>query len=407
MRLSSFIAKRYLISKKSHNAINIISAISVGGICIGAAAMVIVLSALNGITALVLSLYNTFDPDIKILPREGKTFVADGTFFKKIKDDPSVAHYSSVLEEKALVKYEEKQAIATLKGVDDAFKDLCRFDTVITAGQYKLKDDSSMALAVVGAGIARKLNLTLDESGFSYPMHIYVPKKDKVAMITPDDAFNIGITFPSGVFNLNDDFDYKYVVMPLDFVQGMLGKKSNEVSSVELSLKPGSDAAKISQQLSATLGNAYILKTRFQLNEVLFKTLSSEKWWTFLILAFILLIGTFNVIGSLTMLIIEKKKDIGILANMGADRSLIRSIFMTEGFFITAIGAVSGITLGVLVCWLQQQFKLVPFSEGFVVDSYPIQMQPYDILFIFLTVMVIGFAAAYYPVRVFSRKYFA
>ena len=406
MILSNFIAKRYLISKKSTNAINIISVISILGITVGAAAMVIVLSALNGITALVLSLYNTFDPDIKIIPAQGKSFQVTEQFISKIKNDPAIAHYSFVLEEKALIKYNEKQTVVTLKGVDENFEKLSRFDTVISAGKYQLQGDSSSPCAVIGAGIAQKLNIDIDPTGFTYPLHIYIPKKDKVAMITPEDAFNIGIASPSGIFNLNDDFDYKYVVLPLYYVQELLSN-SNGISAIEISLKNKSDLETVTDQLKNSLGNSFTVRSRFELNEVLFKTLRSEKWWTFLILAFILLIGTFNVIGSLTMLIIEKKKDIGILSTMGADTSLIRNIFMKEGFFITIIGCLAGISIGVLVCWVQLKFKLVPFSEGFVVDSYPIEMQVYDILFIFLTVMAIGFAAAWYPVRVFTKKYFS
>ena len=406
MILSNFIARRYLISKKSTNAINIISVISILGITVGAAAMVIVLSALNGITALVLSLYNTFDPDIKIIPTQGKSFPVTEQLIHKIKNDPAIAHYPVVLEEKALVKYNEKQTVVTLKGVDENFEKLSRFDTVISSGKYILYGDSSIPCAIVGAGIAQKLNITIDGTGFTYPLHIYIPKKDKVAMITPEDAFNIGIASPSGIFNLNDDFDYKYVVLPLNYVQELLSK-NNEISAIELSLKNKSDLESVTDQLKNSFGNSFMIKSRFELNEVLFKTLRSEKWWTFLILAFILLIGTFNVIGSLTMLIIEKKKDIGILATMGADTSLIRNIFMKEGFFITIIGCLAGISIGVLVCWVQLKFKLIPFSEGFVVDSYPIEMQVYDILFIFITVMTIGFAAAWYPVRVFTKKYFS
>ncbi|HEY6161684.1 MAG TPA: ABC transporter permease, partial [Bacteroidia bacterium] len=288
MRLSNFIAKRYLVSKKSTNAINIISAISVVGICIGSAAMVIVLSALNGITALVLSLYNTFDPDLKVLPAQGKTFAAEQQLIQKIKNNSSITQLSLVLEEKALVKYDDKQAIVTIKGVDDNFQKLCRFDTVVTAGKYLLQTDST-ALAIVGAGIARKLNVTLSETGLSYPLQIYVPKKDNVAVITPEDAFNTGITYPAGVFNLNDDFDFKYVIMPLAYTQDLL-EKSGQVSAVELSLQPGSDPEKTANELKEALGGNYTVKTRFELNEVLFKTLRSEKWWTFLILAFILLI---------------------------------------------------------------------------------------------------------------------
>lgn len=406
MRLSNFIAKRYLISKKSTNAINIISVISVLGIMVGAAAMVIVLSALNGITALVLSLYNTFDPDLKIIPSQGKSFALTEQVISKLKNDPAIAHFSFVLEEKALVKYDEKQTVVTIKGVDENFSTLSRFDTVISSGRYILYGDSSTPCAIVGAGIAQNLSINIDETGFTYPLHIYIPKKDKVAILSPEDAFNIGIVSPAGIFNLNDDFDFKYVVLPLDYVQELLGK-TNEISAIEIALKNKNEVGAVTEKLKNTLGTNFSFKTRFELNEVLFKTLSSEKWWTFLILAFILLIGTFNVIGSLTMLIIEKKKDIGILATMGADTSLIRNIFMKEGFFITIIGCFAGIGLGLIVCWAQMQFKLVPFSEGFVVDSYPIQIQLYDIFFIFLTVMAIGFAAAWYPVRVFTKKYFS
>lgn len=405
MRLSTFIARHYLVSKKSHNAINIISAISVGGICIGSAAMVIVLSALNGITTLVLSLYNTFDPDIKIFPAEGKTFVADSILTGKIKNNISVASYSLVLEEKALVKYHEKQAIVTLKGVDDEFPRLNGFDTVVNTGTYLLHNDS-VPMAVVGAGIAHKLDIMLGEHSLSYPLQVYLPKKNNTALIAPEDAFNIGLAYPAGIFNLNDDFDYKYMIVPLSFAQELLDKKS-EVSAMEISLKQKDDPTSIASELKQILGKKFSVKTRYELNEILFKTLRSEKWWTFLILAFILLIGTFNVIGSLTMLIIEKKKDIRTFTVMGADTSLIRNIFMQEGFFITVIGAVSGILLGIMVCWLQIRFKLVPFSEGFVVDAYPVKIIFSDIFLIFITVMLIGFFAAWYPVRLFAKKYFA
>jgi lipoprotein-releasing system permease protein len=405
MNLSGLIARRYLVSKKSHNAINIISGISVAGICIGSAAMVIVLSALNGITALVLSLYNTFDPDIKVMPSAGKTFPVQEVLLSSLKNNPSVIRYSEVLEEKALVKYNDKQTIVTLKGVDQEFEKISRFDTVVKAGRYLLEADSA-PLAIVGGGIAAELDLMPDEHGFSFPLHIYIPKKGNQAVVNPEDAFHTGITYPSGIFNLNDDFDYKFMIMPLHYVQELL-EKSNEVSALEISLREGTDADAFAADLQKKLGGHYTVKTRYELNDVLFKTLSSEKWWTFLILAFILLIGTFNVIGSLTMLIIEKKKDIGILASMGADRALIRNIFMKEGFFITLIGAASGIVLGISVCLLQMEFKLIPFSEGFMVDAYPVKLIWTDIAFIFGTVMSIGFLASWYPVRLFTRRYFS
>jgi len=402
MSLSSFIARRYLISKKSTNAINIISFISVAGICVGTMAMVIVLSALNGITALVFSLYNSFDPDIKILPAEGKSFAVT----EKILSDLKGMNYSFVLEEKALLRHGDQQTIATIKGVDDNFKNLARFDTVIFSGQYKLSSDSNI-FCVLGAGVAAKLNVSPGIDEYSSPVQIYFPKKENTGVINPEDAFNTGIAYASALFSLNDDFDYTYVLLPLDYVRELLQKNENDVSAIELTAPVGKTPDELKAELQTKLGNNFKIKTRYELNEILFKTMQSEKWWTFLILAFILLIGTFNVIGSITMLIIEKKKDIGILSNMGADETLIRKIFMTEGFFIALIGALGGLLLGLLVCFLQLQFKLIPFNEGFLVDAFPIKIMPMDVVYTFVTVMSIGFFAAWYPVKVFTKKYFA
>jgi lipoprotein-releasing system permease protein len=401
LKLSTFIAKRYLISKKSHNAINIISAISVAGICIGTMAMIIVLSAFNGITALVLSFYNSFDPDIRITPVQGKTFVADSSFIDALKRNKEITAYTLTLQEKALLKYNDKQVIATIKGVDENFSRLSSFDTVIVEGSYKLTENNQ-SYAILGAGIAHRLEISAGGAGFFTPLHIYIPKAGNDAVVNPEDAFYSDIIYPAGIFSLNDDFDSKYVLLPLNFVRKLL-LTSNKVSAVEIAVNNKEEAPAIAQALKKQLGTKYVIKTRFQQNEVLFKTLQSEKWWTFLILAFILLIGTFNIIGSITMLIIEKKKDINILVSIGADQQLIRRIFLTEGFCITIIGAVSGLLIGLLICWLQVTYKFVPFNEGFVVDAYPIRVNPLDILYIFSTVMTIGFLAAWYPVRLLTK----
>lgn len=402
MKLSTFIAKRYLVSKKSHNAINIISAISVGGVCIGTMAMVIVLSAFNGITALVLSFYNSFDPDIRVTAQQGKTFVIDSTLIAKLKQNDKIKTYALTLQEKALLKYNDKQVIATIKGVDENFKDLARFDTVVVEGAYKLTEDNQN-YAILGSGIAHKLEISVGSAGFFTPLHIYIPKPGNDAVINPEDAFYADIIYPSGIFSLNDDFDSKYVLLPLNYVRRLL-LSNNKVSAIEIAVKNKTEAAIVEKQLKQQLGNRFLIKTRFQQNEVLFKTLQSEKWWTFLILAFIVLIGTFNIIGSITMLIIEKKKDISILISMGADAPLIRRIFLTEGFCITIIGVVSGMLLGLFICWLQIHYKFVPFNEGFVVDAYPIRVKPADLIYIFFTVMSIGFLAAWYPVKLLTKR---
>ena len=403
MNLSLFIAKRYLISKKSHNAINIITFISIAGVCIGTMALIIILSAFNGISDLVFGLYNTFDPDIKITPTEGKTFLPDSVAFGKIKKLDGVAYYTEVLQENALLKFDDKQVIATIKGVSDDFVKMTRLDTVIREGQFLLQSDS-VNYAVLGYGIARRLNLSMTD--FMHPLEIYVPKRGNKSYLNPEDAFTIRSVEVSGIFSLNDDFDFKYSIIPLSLARNLLDRK-NELSAVEIGLKAGVDKEKIKNEIENILDHVswYDIKTRYEQNEVLFKTINSEKWWTFLILAFILVIATFNVIGSLTMLIIEKKKDIQTLMFLGADKNLIRKIFMREGLMITITGAISGLLLGLLLCWIQMKFKLVPFSEGFIVDSYPVKIIPMDLVLVFACVMLIGFFAAWYPVRIFTKKF--
>lgn len=402
MNLPLFIAKRYLVSKKSHNAINIISAISVVGVCIGTAALVIVLSAFNGISDLVLSLYNSFDPDIKITITEGKTFVPDSITFQKIKNLDGVAYYTEVIQENVLLKYNDKQCIATIKGVTDDFVTMTRLDTLLRDGKFLLGNDTS-SFAVVGAGIAEKLGLSVND--YFNPIEIFSPKRENVAVVNPADAFNIRYTYCSGVFAINEDFDSKYALLPILFVKSFLGYK-NELTAVEIGLMNSTNKESVQKEIKKLLGENFSVKSRFEQNAVLFKTIKSEKWWTFLILAFILIIATFNVIGSLTMLIIDKKRDITTLSNLGADVKLIRKIFLAEGVFITLIGAVSGLLLGILVCFLQQKFKFVPFSKGFIVDAYPVQVMPMDMLYVFLTVMLIGLFAAWYPVKIFTKRNF-
>lgn len=406
MNLSLFIARRYLISKKSHNAINIITLISIVGVCIGTMALVIVLSAFNGISDLVFGLYNTFDPDIKITPAAGKTFAPDTVLFGKIKNMDGVVYYTETLQENALLKYGDKQVIATIKGVSDDFVKMTRLDTVTREGEFYLEDVNEDALpvyySVLGYGIARRLDIAL--GNFVNPLEIYVPKRGKVSSLNPEEAFHIRAVEVAGIFSLNDDFDYKYCILPLALSRQLLDKPA-EVSAIELGLSETVSKENTKAEIEKILGASFEVKTRYEQNEVLFKTINSEKWWTFLILVFILVIATFNVIGSLTMLIIEKKKDIQTLKFLGADNNLIRKIFMHEGLLITVTGAVSGMILGLLLCLLQKQFGFVPFSEGFIVDAYPVKIVAIDLLLAFGVVMLIGFFAAWYPVRIFTRRF--
>lgn len=399
MNFPFFIAKRYLVSKKSHNAINIISAISVGGICVGTMALIVVLSAFNGLSDLVRSLYNSFNPDLVITATIGKTFDPASTEIQKLKNDPSLAYYTEVMEGNALLKYEDQQCIATIKGVTEDFRKMSGFDSLIQEGSFNLSKNN----VVMGKGVAYILQT--GSNNIFTPVSIFAPKRgDNTNSLDPEESLNELKAYPAGLFSINDDFDYKYVIMDIQKARELLDYKT-EVTSIELSIKPGSNKKDVQKGIETLLGSKYKVENREQQNAVLYKTLSSEKFWTFIILCFILVIATFNVIGSLTMLIIEKKKDIHILHNMGADSGMIRKIFLIEGMLITFIGGLSGLLLGTFICFLQIKFSLVKLTEGYVIDAYPISFEPMDFLLVICTVLVIGFFAAWYPVRIFTKKH--
>lgn len=400
MNVPFFIAKRYLISKKSHNAINIISGISVGGICIGTMALIIVLSGFNGLSSLVQSLYNSFDPDIEITIKRGKTFEIDRPGIQKIKQIPGVIYFTEVMQGNALLKYNDKQSIAIIKGVSTDFKKMSGFDTLVRDGDFNISKNN----VVIGKGLSYVLDVSTNN--FFTPLSIYAPKRGSNNSLNPEDGLNELKCYPAGLFSISDEFDNQYVIMDIDKARVLLDYK-NEVTSLELGIQRGSNLEQVQAEISKLIGDQYIVKNRQQQNELLYKTLKSEKLWVFIILVFILVIATFNVIGSLTMLIIEKKKDISILSSMGADMLLIRRIFLFEGLLITFIGAASGLLLGLLICWIQITFSIVKFSEGYVVDAYPMKIQSGDILIISAVVMLIGLFAAWYPVRVFTKKLLA
>lgn len=400
MNLSFFIAKRYLISKKSNNAINVISWISIIAIAVTTAALVIVLSAMNGLTSVVADLYHAIEPDLKITAIDSKYITNKKELTEKIKSVEGIKELSFSIEENALIKLEEKQAIVTIKGVDNEFKNLTQFDTVIVEGNYRFLYNNQY-YGVFGRGIANSLDININD--FVSPISIYAPVRGKVESINPEDAFNKITISPSGIFSLNDDFDYKFVLIDLKAAQELFDCP-DAFSIIEISVQDKDQLTFIQDQLQNKLGAGYQIKNRYQLNDVLFKTLETEKLWTFLILAFILVIATFNIIGALTMLIIEKKKDIKTLYNLGADQKFIRTIFMQEGFLITSVGAITGLIVGLIICILQQEFHLVTFDDMSVIPFYPIKMQIKDFLWILGVVMGIGFLAAIYPVRIFTKN---
>lgn len=374
------------------------------GITIGTMALIIVLSVFNGFENLIISLFNTFNPDLVISIKEGKTFNYDNIPEATIRKIPGVVYYTEVVEENVMLKYTDKQHIVRIKGVSDDFEKMSRLDTMLIEGSFVLEQGNSN-YAVLGAGIAYLVNVNLND--ILNPLYVYAINRTKKITFNPEGNFNTLKILPSGVFSVQQDFDNKYVIVPLRFAQKLLDYK-DELTAVEIGLSEDADREEIQTELQELLGEKFTVKNRFQQQELLYKIMKSEKWGIFLILSFIILIATFNVIGSLSMLIIDKKKDINILWSLGADHKLIKRIFLLEGLLITISGAVLGLLLGSIVCWIQQQFGIIRLEgteNTFVVQAYPVQMVFMDFVYIFLTVSLIGLAAAWYPVRQISKKY--
>jgi lipoprotein-releasing system permease protein len=403
MRLSFFIAKRYLISKKSHNLINIISIISVVGLSVGTIALIVVLSVFNGFEDVIKSLYLTFNADLQITAQQGKTFNYSKFPYEKIIDIQGVSGVSQVVEEDALFKYMDKQHIARIKGVSDNFIELSRIDTMIVNGSFILQEGKS-EFAVVGSGIAWYLDVY--PQNISNLLSIYVPRRGNASSFNFENAFNSRAVHPSGVFSIQQEFDEKYVFVPMHFARELL-EYTDEVTSVEIRYKPGVDEDKMQSNVQSILGNDYVVKNRFQQNDALFKILRSEKTAIFLILIFILILSSFNMIGSLSILIIEKNKDIGILASMGADLKLIKTIFFTEGMLISFISSIIGLVIGFAILFIQENYGLLQLSGGdgaFVISAYPVKMHLLDFISVFGTVMVIGIFATIYPVMYLTKE---
>lgn len=398
MSVSFYIAKRYLVSKKSNNAINIISWISITAIAVTTGALIIILSAMNGLTNTVANLYNTFEPDIKITAAKGKYFEANEKFLSEIKSISGVKLISQTLSDKILAKNVDKQALLTIKGVDSNFNKITAIDSSVVEGTYGLNDLASRKI-LLGRGVANQLSINLNV--FVSELSLFSPVKGMASSLNPQDNLNQIYCVPSGIFSLNDELDYQFAFVGLKTARELF-ELPEKVSALEISCEKGA-TDQVQEILKEKLGPNFVIKNRYQLNDVLFKSLETEKLATFMILAFILVIATFNIIGALTMLIIEKRKDIKTLHSMGANLTLIRGIFMREAFLISGIGAFIGLLLGLIVCWLQIQFHLVKFGSEFIVPYYPIDLQLKDFIWIFGLIMLIGFFAALYPVRVFTK----
>ncbi|POY39147.1 hypothetical protein C3K47_01220 [Solitalea longa] len=402
MNLALYFAKRYLFSKKSTNAINIISGISMFGVLIGSAALIVILSVFNGFEALVLSLYNRFTPDIKIEVLHGKTFDPTTSAFKQLKSAPENLYYVEALEEKALLRFGKNQYIATVKGVSADFLKTHALDSMILRGQATLGTEKDPR-AIIGSGVEYYLSMNIESDD---PLTIFSPRKNMGTSIDPTNDLNRNEIYVSGVFQIQQDFDLKYVLVPLSYARMQLDESQN-VSSVEIYLKNTVNLNGYKNKIKTLLGDDYKVRDRFEQNELLYKILNSEKWAVYLILTFVLVIAICNIIGSLTMLVIDKKKDIAILFSMGANERIVRYIFLFEGLLISMAGTVAGLVLGAGFCYLQQKYGVIKLGQSgtFVMDKYPVEMHWPDFLLVFATVFIISFIASWVASRLSVRNF--
>lgn len=396
------IARRYLFSKKSHNAINIISAISAIGVGIGTMALFCVLSVFNGFESLIAQMFSAFDPDLKITLVQGKTFDVSSPEITQIRKLKSVAYFTEVVEENALLRFKDKQMPATVKGVSSDFGKMTNMDSIMYDGKFTLFD-GAFERVVPGVGVANILGLG---SHFIDPLLIYAPKRnEKINLIRPDKSLNEMSTFVSGIFQVKQQmYDDNYVLVTIDFARQLFDYEPTKVSSVELKLAKNVNNKEMQEQIKSILGERYQVKNRYEQQETFFKIMQIEKWITYLILSFILLIASFNIIGSLSMLIIDKKSDIQTLRNLGADNQLIRQIFLFEGWLIAAVGAFIGIVGGNILCFVQGYFGVIKLGNDYIVDAYPVVINVSDSFLTLITVLIMGFIAAYYPVRYITAK---
>lgn len=406
MNFPFFIARRYLFSKKSTHVINVISSISVIGVAVATMALVIVLSVFNGFHDLVASLFTSFDPQLKVVPVEGKTAPADDPILTKIRLLPQVDVATETVEDQALAIYNDHQAMVKIKGVDDNFAELSHITDILYGdGSFSLHA-ANLEYGIVGIRLAQNLGIGAQWDGF---LKIYAPKKEgQLDMTNPGDGFVVdSLNSPGVLFAVKQaKYDKNYIITSISFARNLFGQQGR-LSDLELRLKPGSNLDAVKAEMQQIAGNKYKVLDRFEQQEDTFKIMSIEKMIAYIFLTFILVVACFNIIGSLSMLIIDKKNDVVTLRNLGANDKQITRVFLFEGRMIAVIGAVIGIGLGLLLCFLQQQYGFVRLgdSEGsFIVDAYPVSVHYSDVAIIFVTVIAVGWLAVWYPVRALSKR---
>ena len=408
MNFSFYIAKRYLFSKKSHNAINVISGVSVCGVALATLALVCTLSVFNGFQDLVTTMFTAFDPELKITAVSGKVFDAQDDRIQSLRQMPEVDVFSESLEDNVMVQYKDRQAMAVIKGVEDNFSQLTAIDSILYGRGEMVLHDEVVAYAIPGIELVSILGTGVR---FLDPLEIYAPKRgSKINVASPASSFNSDYLHSSGlVFAVNQQkYDASYILTSLKFARDLF-QYDTEVSSIELKLKEGANINKVQGRIASLLGKDFQVLNRYEQQADTYRIMEVEKLISYLFLTFILLIACFNVIGSLSMLIIDKRTDVVTLRNLGANDETIKQIFLLEGCLISFLGALIGVVLGVALCLVQQEFGLISLGSGdsagaFVVDAYPVNVQLTDVLLVLLTVLVISFFSVQYPVRYLSRR---
>ncbi len=391
MNLPLKIARRYLFAKKSTNAINIISGISVFGLSVGTAALILVLSVFNGFEDLLTGLFSSFNPDIKVVPAEGKIFNPDSAAIEDIRLIDGVMWLSQTLEEVAFFEYKGSQDFGILKGVDDYFEEVTGIDSTLREGVYFL-EEGNRSMAVLGVVMRNNLSVNVDDE-FT-PMSVYMAKRKTSAFGKP---FKEKFLYPAGTFVIQQDFDSRYVLASLDFVRSMLNYPT-QLSSIELKLRPGANMAHIRREIDRIMGSGKVLiKDRYQQDEAFLKLMNIEKWMSYAILSLTLILVAFNMIGALWMIVMDKQKDIAILKSMGAEDRTIRNIFLSEGLLLCLLGMAIGIAVALVLYVVQKTFGIVPIPAGFVVEAYPISIRLFDFIVVALTVVGIGLLASWAP----------
>ena len=419
MKFPVFIARRYLFAKKTHNVINVISYISVVGIAIGTFALIVVLSVANGYDSLTKKLYSVFSPDIRVSAVEGKTFIPDSVMLEKIQAVKGVLDYSKTLEENVLISYKlhnnyvsksTTQSIATMKGVDQHYENVSGITrkqidndsehSFITMGEFRLWH-SDIPQTVIGIGIQQTLGVNLS---FLVPLEVWVPRRGaKVSMTNPLDAMSYGNVYPCGIFAIEQTFDNNYFFVPIEFAQDLLAY-TNEVSAIEIKTDSAANINTIQRQIKEIVGDEFDVKNRYQQNETLYRMLSSEKYAIYMILVFIITLFAFNIIGLISMLIVDKKKDIDTFKVLGCNSKTVKQIFYYQGCMIAIGGAIIGLITGILLCLAQQYFKIIKLPNMFIIDAYPVEIQISDIVLVLAFVFVVGLVMARLPIWYLSKK---